>query len=85
MDERKQNDKGVLIFVNTKEHYWPKEDISFKEVVSLAPPELRDRQGLIVAYENGPGLKPEGDLVAGGKSVKITKGMEFTVEDPDAS
>ena len=85
MNERKQNDKGILIFVNTKEHYWPEEEIGFKGVVSLAPPELRDRQGLIVAYENGPMLKPEGDLVAGGRSVKVVKGMEFTVEDPDAS
>lgn len=74
-----ENKKEVTIIVNGREKQFPKEDISFAEVVALAfdTPPSPDTM-YTVSYRRGHGNKPEGTLVEG-QSVKVKEGMIFNV------
>lgn len=74
-----ENKKEVTIIVNGREKQFPKEEISFAEVVALAfdtPPSSDTLY--TVTYKRGHGSKPEGTLVEG-QSVKVKDGMIFNV------
>lgn len=73
----------VTIFVNTRPEPWPKEKISFEELVALAikdenPPPAPNTQYTIV-YSKGHSDNLKGKLTAG-KSVKVKDGMQFDVD-----
>lgn len=74
-----ENKKEVTIIVNGREKQFPKEEISFAEVVALAfdTPHSPDTM-YTVSYRRGHGNKPEGTLVEG-QSVKVKDGMIFNV------
>lgn len=71
--------KDVTIYVNTIGHEWPKDDISYEQVVALALPTLPPGQtdGYTVLYQRAHGNK-DGNLVAG-QTVKVKEGMVFDV------
>jgi hypothetical protein len=70
----------VTIIVDGTSHQWPKEDITFDQVVTLEFPDFAQHPEVTysVKYKNGHGSKPEGVLVPGG-SVKVKEGMIFSV------
>jgi len=72
--------KTVTIIVEGSPHEWPKEEISYVEVVTLAVPDYAQNPGISysVKYKRGHGNKPEGVLVPGA-SVKVKEGMIFSV------
>jgi hypothetical protein len=72
--------KMVTIIVDGTSHQWPKEDITFDQVVTLEFPDFAQHPEVTysVKYKNGHGSKPEGVLVPGG-SVKVKEGMIFSV------
>lgn len=72
--------KLVTIIVEADPYEWPKEDISYDEVVGLTVPGYSPDSGVIysVKYKRGRGNKPEGILVPGA-DVKVKEGMAFNV------
>ena len=72
--------KTQTIFVEGTPHEWPKEEITYAEVVTLEVPEYAEHPEITYAvkYNNGPRNKPEGILSRGG-TVKIREGMIFNV------
>ncbi len=72
--------KEVTIIVDGTPHEWPKEKITYVEVVTLEVPDYPQHPEITYAvkYKNGHGDKPEGILAPGG-SVKIKDGMIFSV------
>jgi len=72
--------KMVTIIVNGTPHEWPKEDITYAQVVTLDVPDYAQHPDITysVKYKNGHGNKPEGTLSAGG-SVKVKEGEIFSV------
>lgn len=82
MPQNKDGDhshKEVTIIVNGREKQFPKEEISFAEVVALAFDTQPSNDTLYtVTYKRGHGSKPEGTLVEG-QSVKVKDGMIFNV------
>lgn len=78
--------KMVTIIVNATPHEWPKEEISFAEVVTLEVPDYAQHPDTTysVKYKNGHGNKPEGILSPGG-SVKVKEGMVFSVSETGQS
>ena len=72
--------KLVTIYVEGTPHEWPKEDISYAEVVRLEVADYDHHPEIkyTVTYERGQGNKPEGTLSPGGK-VKVKDGMIFHV------
>jgi hypothetical protein len=72
--------KTVTIIVNGTQHEWPKEDITYADVVTLDVPDYPQHPEITysVKYKNGHGNKPEGTLPPGG-SVKVKDGMSFSV------
>lgn len=84
-DKAKPDPKLVTIFVNTRRHETPKDEISYEEVVSLAYPEgpTGPNVGFTVLYQRGYGNK-DGALGAG-QSVKVKDGMSFDVTPTDLS
>jgi len=85
-DKQSMDKKLVGIVVNGTEHQWPKDDISYTEVVTLAFPESKDHPEITysVKYTRGQGDKPEGVLPPG-SSVKVKDGMNFHVRDTGQS
>jgi hypothetical protein len=78
--------KTVTIIVNTRSHMVEKnEEISFKEVVALACPNVPtgENVGFTVMYQRAQGNK-DGTLVAG-QAVKVKDGMIFDVTPTDCS
>lgn len=73
-----ENKKEVTIIVNGREKQYPKEEISFAEVVALAFENPSKDTMYTVTYKKGHGNKPEGTLVEG-QSVKVKDGMIFNV------
>jgi hypothetical protein len=77
--------KLVTIIVEATPHEWPKESISYVEVVTLEDPDFPSHPERVysVTYEKSHGNK-SGVLPAGG-SVKVKEGMEFYVKDTGES
>jgi hypothetical protein len=81
------NKKLVTIVVEGTPHEWPKEEISYAEVVKLEVPTYNPdapQATYAVTYVRGHGNKPEGILSVGG-SVKVKDGMIFNVTDAGQS
>lgn len=72
--------KTVTIIVEATPHEWPKDDITYAEVVTLEVPDYPQHTDIIysVKYKNGHGNKPEG-ILSPGASVKVKEGMIFSV------
>ncbi len=72
--------KLVTIIVDGTPHEWPKDDITYDQVVTLEFPDFTKHPEITysVKYKNGNGNKPEGILAPGG-SVKVKEGMIFSV------
>ena len=75
-----QEKKTVTIVVEGTAHEWPKDEITYEEVVTLEVPDYPQHREITytVIYERGEGHKPEGSLSRGG-SVKVKEGMIFHV------
>lgn len=78
--------KDVTIVVEGTEHPWPKDEISYAEVVTLEVPDYAQHPEITysVTYKRGQGNKPEGTLVPGA-SVKVKEGMTFNVSETGQS
>lgn len=78
--------KTVTIYINTTPHEWPKDVISYEEVVTLEEPTYPQQPVITysVKYKRGHGNKPEGTL-SPGASVKVKDGMEFSVSETGQS
>ncbi len=78
--------KTVTIIVDGTPHEWPKDEISYAEVVTLEVPNFAQHPEITysVKYTNGHGNKPEGILSPGG-SVKVKDGMIFSVSETGQS
>lgn len=78
--------KDVTIIVEGTEHPWPKDEISYAEVVTLEVPDYAQHPEITysVTYKRGQGNKPEGTLVPGA-SVKVKEGMVFNVSETGQS
>ena len=76
----------VTIIVEGAPHEWPKDEITFVEVVTLEVPNYLEHPEITysVKYKNGHGNKPEGILPPGG-SVKVKEGMIFSVSETGQS
>lgn len=72
--------KTVTIIVEATPHQWPKEEITYAEVVTLEIPDYPQHPEITysVKYKRGNGNKPEGILVPDA-SVKVKEGMIFSV------
>jgi hypothetical protein len=81
-----QEKKTVTIYVEASPHPWPKDDISYGEVVSFEFPDYQQHPEVTytVTYERGHGNKPEGAL-AKGASVPVKDEMIFHVTDSGQS
>ena len=89
LKDRQANDdkkKTVTIIVNGTPHDWPKDEISFSDVVRLEVPDFDKHPEITysVKYRNGHGHKPEG-ILAPGESVKVKEGMIFNVSETGQS
>ncbi|UIJ46242.1 multiubiquitin domain-containing protein [Sphingomonas cannabina] len=78
--------KTVTIVVEGTEHEWPKDEISYAEVVTLEVPDYAQHPEITysVTYKRGHGNKPEGTLVPGA-SIKVKNGMKFNVSETGQS
>lgn len=78
--------KTVTIVVEGTPHEWPKDDITFAQVVTLEVPDYSQHPEITysVKYKNGHGNKPEGILAPGG-SVKVKEGIVFNVSETGQS
>lgn len=78
--------KTVTIIVEGKPHEWPKEEISYAEVVTLEVPNYAQHPEITysVKYKRGQGNKPEG-VLAPGATVKVKEGMVFSVSETGQS
>ncbi len=72
--------KLVMIYVEGKAHEWPKDDITYADVVRFEVPDFEQHPEVTytVKYTKGQGNKPEGILAPGGL-VKVKDGMVFSV------
>ncbi len=70
-----------IIIVEATEHQWPKDFITYEEVVGLEFPDYADHPEITysVKYHRGHGNKPEGILVKGGEPVRVKNRMVFNV------
>jgi len=77
--------KLVTIVVEGVAHEWPKDEITFAQVVTLEDPDYPQHPERVysVTYERGHGDK-NGVLSEGG-SVKVKEGMVFFVKDTGES
>lgn len=78
--------KVQYIVVNGTRHDWPKEKISFVEVIKLAFGVYHDNPNWIytVGYEDGPKQNPEGSMIKG-QEVYVKCKMIFHVKATDQS
>ncbi len=78
--------KTVTIIVEGTPHEWPKDEISYAEVVTLEVPNYAEHPEITysVKYKNGHGQKPEG-ILSPGDSVKVKEGMIFSVSETGQS
>lgn len=78
--------KLVTIVVEGAPHEWPKDDITYAQVVTLEVPDYPQHPEITyaVSYKKGNGNKPEG-ILAPGASVKVKEGMVFYVSETGQS
>lgn len=78
--------KTATIIVEGIPHEWPKDDITYAEVVTLEVPDYPQHTDITYAvkYTNGHGNKPEG-ILSPGASVKVKDGMIFSVSETGQS
>lgn len=79
--------KTVTIIVEGTAHEWPKDDISYEQVVTLEVPTYPQQNPKLlysVKYKRGHGNKPEG-ILAPNESVKVKEGMIFSVSETGES
>jgi hypothetical protein len=78
--------KAVTIVVDGTPHEWPKDEITFAEVVTLEVPDYAQHPEITysVKYKNGQGNKPEG-ILSPGASVKVKDDMIFSVSETGQS
>ena len=78
--------KSVTIIVEGTEHPWPKDDISYAEVVTLEVPDYAQHPEITysVSYKRGHGNKPEG-ILAPNESVKVKDEVVFSVSETGES
>jgi len=78
--------KTVTIIVEGTPHEWPKDEITYAEVVALEVPDYAQHPEITysVKYKRGHGDKPEG-VLSPGASVKIKEGMIFSVSETGQS
>ena len=78
--------KTYPIIVEGTPHEWPREQITYAEVVTLEVPDysLHPEITYSVKYKDGPRNKPEG-VLSPGASVKVRKGMIFSVSETGKS
>lgn len=78
-------DKAVTIIVEASEHLWPKDEITYSEVVTLEDPDYSQHPDRVysVTYERAHGNKT--GVLPAGSSVKVKEGMEFYVKDTGES
>jgi len=78
--------KIVIIIVEGTPHEWPKEEISYAEVVTLEVPNYPQHPEISysVTYQRGHGNKPEG-ILAPGAFVKVKNRMVFHVSETGQS
>ena len=83
MSEEKKN---VTIIVEGSPHEWPKDVITYTELVTLEVPNYAQHPEITysVKYKNGHGKKPEG-ILAPGATVKVKEGMVFSVSETGQS
>jgi hypothetical protein len=76
----------VTIIVEGTPHPWPKDKISYDEVVTLEVPDYAQHPEITysVKYKNGHGNKPE-DTLAKGETVRVKDGMIFSVSETGQS
>lgn len=76
----------VTIIVEGTPHPWPKDRISYDQVVTLEVPDYPQHPDITysVKYKKGHGNQPEGTL-AKGDSVKVKDGMIFSVSETGQS
>lgn len=79
-----QSKKEVAIVVEGTEHAWPKDEISYEEVVGLEVANPSPQTTYSVTYKRGQGDKPEG-ILAPGAQVKVKEGMVFHVSETGQS
>ena len=72
--------KTYTIIVEGAPHEWPKEEITYAEVVTLEVPDYSQHPAITysVKYKDGPRGKPEG-VLSPDASVKVREGMVFSV------
>lgn len=76
---KEENDKTVVIIVNTVDHEVPREKISYEQIVELAYPGGSAGGALyIIKYSRGASDNITGKLPAGGKAM-VKNGMLFRV------
>ena len=79
--------KNVTIVVEGTPHEWPKEKISYAEVVKLEVPTYNPdspQATYSITYVRGLGNKPEG-ILSPGSSTKVKEGMVFNVTETGQS
>ena len=91
LEERKpgtivEDHKTYAIIVEGTPHEWPKEEITYAEVVTLEVPDYPQHPEITYAvkYKDGPRNKPEG-VLSPGASVKVREGMIFSVSETGQS
>lgn len=79
-------EKSVTIVVDGTAHQWPKDEITYAEVVTLEVPDYEQHPEITytVTYKRGHGKKPEGILVPGA-SAKVKEDMVFSVSETGQS
>ena len=82
----KDEKKIVTIIVEGTSHEWPKEEITYAEVITLEVPDYPQHPDITysVKYRRGQGNKPEG-VLSPGASVKVKEGMIFSVSETGQS
>lgn len=77
--------KLVMIVVEGRPHEWPKDEITYVDVVTLEDPEFPQHPERVysVTYEYAHGEKT--GKVSPGGSVKVKEGMVFYVKDTGES
>lgn len=78
--------KSVTIIVEGSPHEWPKNEITYTEVVTLEVPDYPQHPDITysVTYKRGHGNKPEG-ILSPGACVKVKEGMIFHVSETGQS
>jgi hypothetical protein len=76
-----QTTQVVTIYVEGTPHEWPKDEITYDQVVTFEVPDFAQHPEInySVKYTRGHGNKPEGVLNAGGEPIKVKDGMVFSV------